>query len=310
MRHQVPYIPMFGATDLHLSRNPAVPSSGDAKAEPSHVPFNSHSSQHCSDSQPKSQYPPQPLNNAPSEMPSPPPRPNSRSRSPHRSRSRSRSPRRDREGDARPAKRSQRGGGGGGFRWKEKPRRDEEPRNEDDGRDGRLNRGYRRERSPYRGRDRDRERERERDEDGGRRGGEERGARYWNGRDERERDRQDERRDGARKTDGDRPERKEGKGKKRSEEKKPAQPAPAAASGEPMIIVYVNDRLGTKAAIPCLASDPIKLFKAQVAGRIGRQPHEIMLKRQGERPFKDQLTLEDYGVSNGVQLDLELDTGD
>ena len=50
----------------------------------------------------------------------------------------------------------------------------------------------------------------------------------------------------------------------------------------------------------CLA----ELFKAQVAARIGRQPHEIMLKRQGERPFKDQLTLEDYGVSNGVQLDL------
>lgn len=48
----------------------------------------------------------------------------------------------------------------------------------------------------------------------------------------------------------------------------------------------------------------IELFKAQVAARIGREPHEIMLKRQGERPFKDQLTLEDYGVSNGVQLDL------
>lgn len=48
----------------------------------------------------------------------------------------------------------------------------------------------------------------------------------------------------------------------------------------------------------------IGLFKAQVAASIGRQPHEIMLKRQGERPFKDQLTLEDYGVSNGVQLDL------
>lgn len=77
-----------------------------------------------------------------------------------------------------------------------------------------------------------------------------------------------------------------------------------------MIVVNVNDRLGTKAAIPCLASDPVGLFKAQVAARIGRQPHEILLKRQGERPFKDALTLEDYGVSNGVQLDLELDAGD
>lgn len=93
---------------------------------------------------------------------------------------------------------------------------------------------------------------------------------------------------------------------------RPAAPtsATAAAFNEPMIIVHVNDRLGTKAAIPCLASDPIKLFKAQVAARIGREPHEILLKRQGERPFKDQLTLEDYGVSNGVQLDLEVDTGD
>lgn len=98
----------------------------------------------------------------------------------------------------------------------------------------------------------------------------------------------------------------------------PPERAPPAASsapqvvnhGEPMIIVHVNDRLGTKAAIPCLASDPIKLFKAQVAARIGRQPHEILLKRQGERPFKDQLTLEDYGVSNGVQIDLEIDTGE
>jgi len=87
-------------------------------------------------------------------------------------------------------------------------------------------------------------------------------------------------------------------------------PAKVAASTEAMIIVNVNDRLGTKAAIPCLASDPVKAFKAMVAARIGRQPHEIMIKRQGERPFKDQLTLEDYGVSNGVQLDLELDTGD
>lgn len=103
--------------------------------------------------------------------------------------------------------------------------------------------------------------------------------------------------------------------------------AAAAAPSEAMIVVHVNDRLGTKAAIPCLPSDPIsmsslffmdltgqlqlqiltwktELFKAQVAARIGREPHEIQLKRQGERPFKDQLTLEDYGVSHGVQLDL------
>jgi hypothetical protein len=76
------------------------------------------------------------------------------------------------------------------------------------------------------------------------------------------------------------------------------------------IIVTVNDRLGTKAQIPCLPDDTVGDFKKLVAAQIGRQPHEIMLKRQGERPLKDHITLADYGVSNGVQLDLELDTGD
>ena len=94
--------------------------------------------------------------------------------------------------------------------------------------------------------------------------------------------------------------------KERKEKKAPV----AARSTEPMIIVYVNDRLGTKKAVPCFASDPIKDFKVIVASMIGRQPHEILLKRQGERPFKDMLTLRDYGVSNNVQLDLEVDTGD
>ncbi|KAJ5684020.1 uncharacterized protein N7477_000365 [Penicillium maclennaniae] len=189
-------------------------------------------------------------------------------------RTRSRSPRRRDNGDRDRPKKS------GGFRWKEK-RRDDEAL----GDDRKLDRGYRdrgdRPRSPRRDRDGDRFRDgdRERDRDHDRR------------RDDREAPRDD---------------REKKKEKKEKKDKKPVVPQ----SSEPMIVVHVNDRLGTKAAIPCLASDPIKLFKAQVAARIGREPHEILLKRQGERPFKDQLTLEDYGVSNGVQLDLEVGTGD
>ncbi|KAJ5574086.1 uncharacterized protein N7459_008513 [Penicillium hispanicum] len=186
-------------------------------------------------------------------------------------RSRSRSPRRRDDSDRNPPKKS------GGFRWKEK-RRDEDTR---DGDERRLDRGYRdrgdRPRSPRRDRDSDRYGDRPRDND----------------------------RDRRRRDDLDAP-REEREKKKEKRAKKPAVPQ----SSEPMIVVNVNDRLGTKAAIPCLASDPIKLFKAQVAARIGREPHEILLKRQGERPFKDQLTLEDYGVSNGVQLDLEVGTGE
>jgi len=83
---------------------------------------------------------------------------------------------------------------------------------------------------------------------------------------------------------------------------------PPAATG-PMIVIKINDRLGTTTKVPCLASDSIGDLKKLVAMRIGRKPHEIMLKRQSERPFKDFLTLADYGVSDGVQLDLEIDTG-
>jgi len=94
-------------------------------------------------------------------------------------------------------------------------------------------------------------------------------------------------------------------------EKKEEKPKPAVAQGgEEMIIVNVNDRLGTKAAVPCLESDTVGQLKLMVAARIGRDPGQIILKRQSERPFKDHITLGDYGISNGVQLDLEIDTRD
>ncbi|EKG12468.1 Ubiquitin [Macrophomina phaseolina MS6] len=241
-------------------------------------------------------------------MPSPsPPR-----RDRNRSRSRSRSPRRD-----RPRKTG--GGGGGGFRWKEKPSRavfeEERSRNDRSGGDDRLQRGYRANRSPPRRRFEDHEENNsnnnnhDTDRDYRRRSRSPRNReRRERRREEKRREEEDDRLGVVDKFGGGGASRKDvGGGKERREKKVQPKLAPTQ---EPLIIVTVNDRLGTKAQIPCLASDPVKLFKAQVAAKIGRQPHEIMLKRQGERPFKDQLTLEDYGVSNGVQLDLELDTGD
>ncbi len=206
----------------------------------------------------------------------------SRSRSPQPSRDgpsrrRSRSPRRrdDNARDRNNRDRRDRPRGSGGFKWKEK-RKQDEPR---EGADRRLERGYRnRSRSPRRDRPQEKKGNSVEDKFGV--------------------------------VD------KFGSSKKDSEKKddgaEPPQRAAAAAPArmEETIVVHVNDRLGTKTAVPCLASDPIKLFKAYVAMRIGRQPHEILLKRQGERPFKDQLTLEDYGISNGVQIDLEIDTGE
>ncbi|KAJ4266467.1 ubiquitin-like modifier hub1 [Fusarium torreyae] len=144
-------------------------------------------------------------------------------------------------------------------------------------RDNDRNRDFRR-RSPQRHRDRDYGRDRyRRDDRGGDRGG--RG--------------------------GDRDQRRE-----RNEKEKEKPKAPVQQAGEEMIIVNVNDRLGTKAAVPCLESDTVGQLKMMVAARIGRDPGQIILKRQSERPFKDHITLGDYGISNGVQLDLEIDTRD
>ncbi|KAI7464706.1 hypothetical protein KC351_g15324 [Hortaea werneckii] len=206
------------------------------------------------------------------------------------SRDRSASPARD----SRPKKEKS-----SGFKWKEKrPRGDDHNESGATSRDpDRLHRGYR-DRSPRPPRDHDRNPERKGTDPS-------RSSHTRTDESVRTRDTNDPL-DRTSSSQRDRPRDENPKKKKKSSSKSSA---PAPASG-PMIIVNVNDRLGTKAAIPCLASDSIKAFKAIVAAHIGRQPHEIMLKRQGERPFKDVLTLEDYGVSSGVQLDLEIDTGD
>ena len=106
----------------------------------------------------------------------------------------------------------------GGFRWKER-RRNEDVDDHREG-EGRLERGYK---EHYRARSPRRDREPDDGEQDVIKG-------------EANAPKKDE---------------KEQKGKK---EKKAAAVAP---SGEPMIIVNGNDRLGTRAAIPCYASAPI-----------------------------------------------------
>ncbi|KAK3697489.1 hypothetical protein LTR37_017435 [Vermiconidia calcicola] len=224
-------------------------------------------------------------------------------------RSRSASPARE---DQQPRPKKQKTSG---FKWKEKKPQAEEDAAAGSRDSGRLERGYRN-RSPRR--DSYRERERDRSPRRDRNGRDD--DKYPKERSPRRRNKGDSHRPGHAEDSRPRPtvdnpnppnpDNSIAQPPRKAKKEKKAKPPPAPISNEPMIIVNINDRLGTKAAIPCLASDSVKAFKAIVAAHIGRQPHEIMLKRQGERPFKDQLTLEDYGVSSGVQLDLELDTGD
>ena len=227
------------------------------------------------------------LHNMPSPSPRAAERARSRSRSPRRSRSRSRSP-----APRRPKNYS-------GLKWKndKKDSSDRDSRRRDD-RDARRD-----DRSDRR--DRDRDRDRDRRSDGANRD-ERRSDRYGG----REAARRDDRRDRRRSTSRDRDRAQRPRPDRPSKAKPSPAAAPVAATGEPMIIVTVNDRLGTKTQVPCLPSDPVKVLKAMVAAKIGRPVHEIMLKRQGERPFHDSLSLADYAISNGVQIDLELNTGD
>ncbi|CAK7270453.1 hypothetical protein SEPCBS119000_004099 [Sporothrix epigloea] len=127
---------------------------------------------------------------------------------------------------------------------------------------------------------------------------------------DRDRDRKRRDMDRSPRHDSDRRDRDRDKDVDEKIEKKKKKKNKVRAPPQEFMIVHVNDRLGSKSAIPCMGSDLIKQFKVMVAARIGRDPSEIMLRRQGERPFKNHLTLDDYGITNGVQLDLELDTGD
>ncbi|KAI0136868.1 ubiquitin-related domain-containing protein [Xylariales sp. AK1849] len=77
-----------------------------------------------------------------------------------------------------------------------------------------------------------------------------------------------------------------------------------------MITIWVNDRLGTKKEVPCFPSDTVGQFKIVVAALIGRKPQQIVLQRQGERPLKDMITIADYQIKSGSQLDLEVGTAD
>ena len=77
-----------------------------------------------------------------------------------------------------------------------------------------------------------------------------------------------------------------------------------------LINVIVNNRLGARYSIMCSPSDSIGDFKKIVAVYSGTKPERILLKRQGMRPFKDNLTLEDYEIGDGSSMNLELDTTD
>ncbi|CAG83630.1 ubiquitin-related domain-containing protein [Yarrowia lipolytica] len=70
-----------------------------------------------------------------------------------------------------------------------------------------------------------------------------------------------------------------------------------------MIEITCNDRVGKKVRVKCLPEDTIGDFKKLLAAQIGTAPEKIVLKK-GYQTFKDHITLDDYEIHNGSNLEL------
>lgn len=70
-----------------------------------------------------------------------------------------------------------------------------------------------------------------------------------------------------------------------------------------MIAISVNDRLGKKVRILCNEDDTIGDIKKVLAVKTGTKAERIILKRW-YTIFKDHITLQDYEIGDGTNLDL------
>ncbi|GMF60183.1 unnamed protein product [[Candida] boidinii] len=70
-----------------------------------------------------------------------------------------------------------------------------------------------------------------------------------------------------------------------------------------MIEVVCNDRLGKKIKVKCLPSDTIEDFKKVLSLQIGTDYTKLVLKK-GYMIYKNHITLEDYEIHDGTNLEL------
>ena len=70
-----------------------------------------------------------------------------------------------------------------------------------------------------------------------------------------------------------------------------------------MIEIVCNDRLGKKIRVKCNPDDTIGDLKKLIAAQIGTRPEKIRLQRWYS-VFKDHITLDDYEIRDGSNLEL------
>ncbi|CAB4391692.1 ubiquitin-like protein [Rhizophagus irregularis] len=75
-------------------------------------------------------------------------------------------------------------------------------------------------------------------------------------------------------------------------------------SNDTMIMVTCNDRLGKKVQVKCSPTDSVLEFKKLLAAHIGTPYNKIKLRYGGINSLNNKLTLDDYSISNGVNLEL------
>lgn len=70
-----------------------------------------------------------------------------------------------------------------------------------------------------------------------------------------------------------------------------------------MIEVLINDRLGKKIRVKCMSEDTVGDFKKVLSLQLGTQHTKIILQKGGS-VLKDHITLDDYEVHDGTNLEL------
>ncbi|AGO12604.1 AaceriAER266Cp [[Ashbya] aceris (nom. inval.)] len=70
-----------------------------------------------------------------------------------------------------------------------------------------------------------------------------------------------------------------------------------------MIEIVVNDRLGKKLRVKCLATDTVGDLKKVLAMQLGTAHGKLALHKGGVN-LKDHISLDDYEVHDGTYLEL------
>ena len=77
----------------------------------------------------------------------------------------------------------------------------------------------------------------------------------------------------------------------------------AAEANASMIEVTLNDRLGKKIKVKCNSTDTVGDLKLLTAAMTGTRPEKLRIQKW-YTVFKDHISLADYEVSDGMNLEL------